>query len=201
MRSEVLISTIAASEVRPFRRTTPPHLHDDLEQEARIGVWNALQRLDTGCTPSQQRAWLGKAARSKVISFLRYTQVRRREVPAGDVFRYGEETDFDSACPTRGLLLQTVDAHRQKGETFRPDAEVEALDLARRIDQAVGMMLAGLTPEARSVIEARLHPAISPPQVPRRRRDDYVRAACDRLAQCARLAGVDVDLRPMISCR
>lgn len=198
----VLIAQVAEAEARPFRRTTPPHMHDELMQEAMIGCWKALDQLDGDRSPKQQRAWLGMAARSKVLSYLRYVQVRKREVPSDMMHVEGLRADGDLAggSDPDGRKKDEARALTARGHASRPDDEVEAQQLARRIQRAVGQMLDSLAPEARLTVEARLGQGEAP-VIPRRRRDEYVRVARDRLATCAQAEGLDLDLGAMLACQ
>lgn len=204
-----LIAQIAESEVRPFRRTTPPHMHDDLMQEALIGAWKALEKLDGDRTPKEQRAWLGRASRSKVLSYLRYVQVRKREMPSTHLLLHGEKGAGGSAdlldCGREkqpaGTLAAAAHALRERaGVNARPDDEMEARELARRIDRAVGQTLASLTPAARATLEARLGMAEAP-EIGRGARAGHVRKAREQLAKFGHAEGLDLDLGALIACQ
>lgn len=198
-----LIVQVAEAEVAPFRRTTPAHMHDDLMQEAMIGAWKALEQLDGDRTPREQQAWLGRAARSKALSFLRYMQVRKREVPDGEMFRQGEDDAKDRALNgygAKGRQKQTLAAQVRLGEGVRPDHMVEAHQLARRIETAVDEVLGSLKPSARRTVEARLG-LCEMPEIPRRRRDEHVRVGRERLQAAGVAAGLSVDLGEMIACQ
>ena len=200
-----LIAQIADAEVRPFRRTTPQHLHDDLLQEAMIGAWLAIEKLDGSRSPREQQAYVGRAGRSKVISFLRYTQVRKREVPGGVMAARGGGWS-DRSDHSQEIGREAGEVHglsrvlTASGNGCRPDDEAAARDLARRIDQALKDTLASLSPDAQCMVLARLGEGEAP-VLPRRRRDEYVRIAKERLAEFGHRAGLDLDLGAMIACQ
>lgn len=200
-----MLSQIAQAEVRPFQRTTPPHMHDDLMQEAMIGAWKAMEKLEDWRTEKEKKAWLGRAARSKVLSYLRYVQVRKREIPGGELFRYSDRANVEGFGDSMkdappGLLRQAMAVTRAQELAVQPDAVVEATQLARRIDRAVTNALDSLTLEARQTIEARLGMGEAP-VIHRRRRDEHVRQGRQQLQHFARLEGLDLDLGAMIACQ
>jgi hypothetical protein len=168
-----------------------------------IGAWLAIEKLDGSRSPREQQAYVGRAGRSKVISFLRYTQVRKREVPGGVLMARGEQSHgraSDDGISGGGVLPGMAGAMLARGNGSRPDDEAAARDLARRIDRALEDTLASLSPGARCMVLARLGEGQAP-VLPRRRRDEYVRVAKERLAEFGHRAGLDLDLGAMIACQ
>ena len=153
-----LIVRVVEEELRTLRVNGLPEVdRADMAQEAAIGVMKAIPRL--GLSRPEARAYLGKAARSAAISFLRW-RIRRveREVSVEDpqsTFVSDTTSDFrardvesDEFSP--GFLASPFEALRDREESAR-------------ISKAFAK--AGLTATEREILLDRLELQIPSPKV------------------------------------
>lgn len=149
------ILAIAKAEIAPMLRKTPRHLQDDLLQEAMIGAWIGLQKVDDTRSAREQKGYVGKASRSRVMSFLRYTHVRAREIGASDAIAAIDEASNPERTNRSWGLERDILCCLQTDRTASPEAILVSADLGDWVAESIGGIRAGLSLTAQEAVRAK----------------------------------------------